>query len=140
MPPQTPATDAPLLLYDGECGLCSHAVQFILRRDRRRRMLFAPLQSETGREVLAAAGLDPSDLTTMILRTGPGAVLVRSDAALTAAADLRGPWRWAAGLRWIPRPIRDAVYRLIARFRHRIFPAPAACLLPDPGDAHRFID
>ncbi|MGB0330664.1 MAG: thiol-disulfide oxidoreductase DCC family protein [Planctomycetota bacterium] len=139
MPPRTHATDAPLLLYDGECGLCSHAVQFILRRDRRRRMLFAPLQSETGREILAAAGLDPSDRTTMILRTGPGAVLVRSDAALTAAADLRGPWRWAAGLRWIPRPLRDAVYRLIARFRHRIFPAPAACLLPDPGDAHRFI-
>lgn len=139
MPPQIEANDAPLLLYDGECGLCSHAVQFILRRDRRRRMLFAPLQSETGREILAGAGLDPADLTTMILRTGPGAVLVRSDAALTAAADLRGPWRWASGLRWIPRPIRDAVYRLIARFRHRLFPAPTACWLPGPDDAHRFI-
>ncbi len=140
MAPPNPSPDAPLLLYDGECGLCSRAVQFILRRDARQRMLFASLQSETGREVLSEAGLDPSDLTTMILRTGPGALLVRSDAALTAAAELRVPWRWASGLRWIPRPIRDAVYRVIARFRHRIFPAPAACMLPGPEDGHRFID
>jgi len=102
-------------------------------------MRFAPLQTELGREVMAVRGLDPSDLTTMVLRTERGEVLVRSDAALAAAGDLTWPWRWAASLRWIPRPIRDAVYRLIARYRHRIFRPPASCFMPQPEDAHRFL-
>ncbi len=131
--------DSPLLLFDGECGLCSAAVQFILRRDRRRRLCFAPLQTELGREIMAAQGLDPGDLKTMVLRTESGEVLVRSDAALAAAGELRWPWRWCTSLRWIPRPIRDAVYRLIARYRHRLFRPPASCLMPQAQDAHRFL-
>ena len=81
----TAPSEAPLLLFDGECGLCSAAVQFILKRDRRRRLRFAALQTELGREIMAAQGLDPSDLRTMVLRTELGEVLVRSDAALAAA-------------------------------------------------------
>ena len=91
----TAPSEAPLLLFDGECGLCSAAVQFILKRDRRRRLRFAALQTELGREIMAAQGLDPSDLRTMVLRTELGEVLVRSDAALAAAGELRWPWRWA---------------------------------------------
>ncbi|MDG1490288.1 MAG: DUF393 domain-containing protein, partial [Planctomycetota bacterium] len=121
----TAPSEAPLLLFDGECGLCSAAVQFILKRDRRRRLRFAALQTELGREIMAAQGLDPSDLRTMVLRTELGEVLLRSDAALAAAEELRWPWRWATVLRWIPRPLRDTVYRLIAKYRHRLFRPPA---------------
>ena len=135
----TAPSEAPLLLFDGECGLCSAAVQFILKRDRRRRLRFAALQTELGREIMAAQGLDPSDLRTMVLRTELGEVLVRSDAALAAAGELRWPWRWATVLRWIPRPLRDTVYRLIAKYRHRLFRPPASCFVPEPEDAQRFL-
>ena len=131
--------DQPLLLFDGECGLCSRAVQFILRRDRRQRMLFAPLQSAVGREVLVAAGLDPEILASLVLRTGDGEVLLRSDAALRAAAELARPWCWVTALRWVPRPLRDGCYRLIARYRHRMFRPPASCHVPEPEVAHRFL-
>ena len=45
-------TDAPVLLYDGTCGFCNASVQFIIARDRRRTMKFAPLQSDVGLQVI----------------------------------------------------------------------------------------
>lgn len=102
-------------------------------------MLFAPLQSTVGQETLRGHGVDPTDLTTMVLRTEAGEVLLRSDAALAAAAELGWPWRWAVAFGWVPRPLRDGLYRVIARYRHRLFRPPAACFVPSPEDAQRFL-
>ena len=46
----------PLLLFDGVCNLCHGAVQWILKRDRKKRFRFAALQSQAGREAMAEAG------------------------------------------------------------------------------------
>jgi predicted DCC family thiol-disulfide oxidoreductase YuxK len=40
----------------------------------------------------------------------------------------------------VPRPIRDAVYNLVARNRYRWFGKQEACWLPRPEWRHRFID
>ena len=40
--------DAPLVLYDGTCGLCAKAVRFILAHERDHDLVFAPLQGPTG--------------------------------------------------------------------------------------------
>ncbi len=67
-------------------------------------------------------------------------VLVRSDAGLAAVAYLGGIWRLlAAPARWIPRPIRDAVYNMVARNRHRLA-ENQVCLVPTPQQQVRFID
>ncbi|MGD2018124.1 MAG: DCC1-like thiol-disulfide oxidoreductase family protein, partial [Planctomycetota bacterium] len=54
--------ERPLLLYDGECGLCSRTVRFVLRRDRLKRLRFAALRSAAGEAALRAAGLQPEPL------------------------------------------------------------------------------
>lgn len=136
-PPDPPA--GPLLLFDGECALCSRAVRFILRRDRRGRLRFAPLQSALGEAVLIGAGLDPAELSTMVLRTEDGRVLVRSDAVLAVAGDLTWPWSWTPVLRWVPRWLRDGAYRAVARYRVRLFGGPERCLLPEPEHADRML-
>jgi len=133
--------ERPLLLYDGECGLCSRTVRFVLRRDRLKRLRFAALRSAAGEAALRAAGLQPEpSLSTVVLLTADGEALVRSDAALGVAADLRWPWRWATALRWVPRRLRDGAYRLVARHRLRIFGGAERCVLPDPGHEGRFLD
>ncbi len=41
-----------IILYDGYCNLCSRAVQWIVRNDRKRRFTFVPLQHAGGWEEL----------------------------------------------------------------------------------------
>jgi predicted DCC family thiol-disulfide oxidoreductase YuxK len=139
-----PVPDAPtgdVVLYDGLCGLCSRAVRFIARHDHRGRFRFAALQSDVARTLLAGAPDLPALLPdSVILVEAGGAVLVESEAALRIAAGLDGRVRHLARLRVVPRPIRDAVYRLVARTRYRIFGRHDECEIPAPWLRERFLD
>jgi predicted DCC family thiol-disulfide oxidoreductase YuxK len=85
----------PLLLFDGECSLCSSAVQFVLRHERDQELQFAPLQSAVAQRLLSEHGLDPAALDTLVV-LADGRALVRSDAALELARHM-GPWRLLRG-------------------------------------------
>lgn len=67
-------------------------------------------------------------------------VLARSAAALRVARYLGGSWRLALAAWLVPRPLRDAIYDLVARHRHRLVGAPAACYAPPPEVRSRFLD
>ncbi|MEM8710935.1 MAG: DCC1-like thiol-disulfide oxidoreductase family protein [Planctomycetota bacterium] len=130
----------PLLLFDGECGLCTGSVRFILDRERDGRLHFASLQSALGRSVAEANGLDPDELSTLVLVDEEGGVSLRSTAALkVAAGHLRLPWRLAGVFRIVPRFLRDGVYRFIAARRIQWFGTADACELPAPGVPERFV-
>ncbi|MCH5375306.1 MAG: DUF393 domain-containing protein, partial [Planctomycetes bacterium] len=64
------ASSPNILYFDGVCGLCNHSVDFVLKRDRTRRFLFAPLQGETAAENLTARELN--DLNSLVLQTPRG--------------------------------------------------------------------
>jgi predicted DCC family thiol-disulfide oxidoreductase YuxK len=68
------------------------------------------------------------------------AVLTRSDAGLKIARYLRGPWRLAAIGHLVPRFLRDAVYDVIARHRHRLVSEAESCYVPPPALRTRFLD
>lgn len=132
-------SDEPVILFDGQCNLCDASVQFVLDHERDHELKFAPLESEAGRAILARYGLSPDDNSTVVLIAN-GQVYTRSTAALRIARHLRWPWRWLAALVVIPRPIRDALYRMIATRRYRWFGRREACRVPDPELAERFLD
>jgi predicted DCC family thiol-disulfide oxidoreductase YuxK len=128
----------PVILFDGVCTLCCGMTRWIIARDREAVFRFAPLQSEAGRRLLAAHDLPADELSTIVLIEG-GDAYRRSDAAWRIAARLGGVWRLLAWLRVVPRPLRDAVYRFIARHRYRWFGRRDACMRPDACDAGRFV-
>ena len=67
-------------------------------------------------------------------------VLARSEAVLALIAELPRPWPVVARvLGWIPRPVRDLGYRLIARWRYRIWGRLENCPLPTAGERNRFL-
>jgi predicted DCC family thiol-disulfide oxidoreductase YuxK len=110
------------LFYDGHCGLCQHAVRFILAEDTTGTSFrFAPLQGETFLARVAAerrAGLPDS----VVVLTRDGELLVRSAAFLHIFRRLGGAWRaLAAVLSVIPRGMRDFLYDFVARIRYRVF-------------------
>ena len=64
---------------------------------------------------------------------------MRSTAALRIMQRLHAPWRWLGVLLWVPLPIRDAVYKVIAAIRHRIAGESNACEIPPPEIRARLI-
>ena len=76
----------------------------------------------------------------VVLRQSDSRVFLRSDAWIEVARELGGRWRLLLPLRLIPRVLRDAVYRLIGRNRHRLGKLVATCEVPDPELVRRLID
>jgi predicted DCC family thiol-disulfide oxidoreductase YuxK len=127
-----------VVLFDGVCNLCNGAVQFLLRRDREHRLRYASLQSTAGRRLLQRHGLAGDTLETIVVVEGDR-VRLRSDAALLLARRLPWPWPLLAAFLLFPRPLRDALYSLVARNRYRWFGRRASCMLPTPETADRFL-
>ena len=130
----------PVLVYDGVCLLCSRSVRFVLEHDREARYRFAPMQSEKGRQLLQAHGLDPdSPLSMLLVEDGHGYTDTIAIARLLRGLPQRR-WRWLSMIMLsVPSPIRDAVYRFVARHRYKLFGRSAQCLVPTPEQRARFI-
>ncbi len=140
--------DRLLVIYDGHCGLCNRSVRWLLRRDRHDRLRFAPPESARVAELLARLGFDAPDAAsgpgTILVVLHPGApleqALLRSDAVVALLGELPRPWpALGVALRLIPRPLRDLGYRLIARWRYRVWGRLECCPLPAPGQRERFL-
>lgn len=133
------AGERPVLLFDGVCTLCNAAVDWLFRHDPEGKIRVGALQSAPGRALLAAHGRDPERLESLVL-IEQGQVYMRSEAALRAARHLPPPWRALALLRAVPRPLRDALYDLVARHRYRWFGRRPTCRLPTPAERARFLE
>lgn len=128
----------PILLYDGQCPLCLRAVRFVLRHDRHAVFRFCALQSELGRR-LSHAGACDGESGESVLLYHKGLCYGSSEAALRTLGLLPAPWSWLAVMRIVPPPVRNAVYRGIARRRGAWFGRNEACLFAVPGQEDRFL-
>ncbi|KWX85906.1 thiol-disulfide oxidoreductase DCC [Paenibacillus riograndensis] len=131
-------TNKSVVLIDGVCHLCQGLVRFIIPRDPQGRILFAPLQSEISRKLTNDSGLVPGQLSTVVLLEN-GVCYTESAAVLRIARKLRFPWPAAYLFIIIPRPLRDALYRLVARNRYRWFGRDEQCMIPTPEIRKRFL-
>jgi len=129
------------VLFDGECNLCNGLVQFLVRHDKDgTRFRFAAQQSDAGQSLLRQAGLPETGSVTDTILVYTGArVLTHSDAALEIARYLPAPFSLLYAARIIPRGLRDAVYRFIARNRYRWFGKRDQCMIPTPELKARFL-
>lgn len=137
-------TQHPIILFDGQCGLCARSVRFIAARDRTATFRFAPLHGPTAARECARLRVTrtaPPDVDpgTMILIEADR-VLTRSDAALAIASRLPLPWRLLAALRVVPKPLRDGLYRWVAANRYRWFGRSDVCSMPTPELRSRLLD
>jgi predicted DCC family thiol-disulfide oxidoreductase YuxK len=131
-----------IILFDGVCNLCSGTVRFIVRRDPLGHFRFAALQSAAAQRICRERGIAVPAATDpdSIIVIADGSALERSDAALAIAARLPFPWPILRVFRALPRPIRDALYRAVARNRYRLFGRMESCMVPTPELRARFID
>jgi predicted DCC family thiol-disulfide oxidoreductase YuxK len=136
--PQVPPFDdsRPLFVFDGVCVLCSGGASWIMRHDRAARIAFTPAQGAIGQALYRHYRLAIDD-TYLFLVDGRAYGL--TEGYFQVAHVLGGAWRLAALLRLIPRVLRDAVYRLVARNRYRWFGTVGHCALLTPEQRARLL-
>lgn len=128
----------PIIIFDGDCVLCSANARLVLEHDQRGLFRLAAMQGDVGRALMLASGVDPDDPDTLLLIDGE--VLHRnSDAALAIYEGLGWPWQVMGMARIIPRSLRDSLYRWVARNRYRLFGQRAQCFVPRPEWKERLL-
>ncbi len=127
-----------IILFDGVCNFCNSSVQFIIKRDPNGLYKFASLQSTTG-ERLKKENEIPEDLDSFIYLEGNN-VFDKSTAVLKVCKGLKGLWKLCYIFIVIPKPLRDVVYKWIARNRYKWFGKRDSCMLPTPEQRNRFLD
>jgi predicted DCC family thiol-disulfide oxidoreductase YuxK len=133
-----PAGGHPVLFYDDRCGFCSATVRFVLKHETAHDLRFASVHGPLAARVLGSAGPGSAD-SVVWYDPMDHSVRVRSDATLEIARYLGGAWRVAAIGGVVPRFIRDGLYDLVARHRHRLSFADDECLVPPVDVRSRFL-
>jgi predicted DCC family thiol-disulfide oxidoreductase YuxK len=145
--------DRLLVIFDGHCGFCNRSVRWFLTRDRHDRLRFVSSDSPKVARFLARHEISQTDQglgssaispSTILVVRDPGSpserVLVRSEAALALLGELTFPWpAVGVAMGWVPRPVRDLGYRLIARYRYRIWGRLDTCPIPTAEERERFL-
>lgn len=131
-----------LLFYDGQCGLCDRAVQFVYRIDKKKLFAFAPLDGETA--IKALKNLSPeiryADSIILIenfLSSSPK-VFILSKAAFRIAWLIGWPWICIGWLSFLPGWCFDWAYSLVAANRKHFFPNDQ-CFIPPKSEKDRFL-
>lgn len=128
----------PILLFDGECGFCNRTVQFFLKHEnRKKKMHFAPLQSEEGIKLRRYFEI-PDSTDSLVLIKGYNAY-IKSCAALRLTRYMKGLWPIVVALVVIPPFMRNIVYDFIAKRRMRLFGRVESCALLKNEDRARFL-
>lgn len=133
------ASDAPILIFDGVCNICSFGVQIVLRADKHGVFRFAFGQGEKGSALKANYGLPQGDLENVALIVD-GRCYTKSDAVLEVVRRLPFPWPLLLVFKIVPKFLRDPLYSLVARNRYRWFGVRQRCFAPLPEHRARFID
>jgi len=129
-----------IFFFDGDCAFCSAGVRRVMRLDRNKRIRFAPLQGKLSREKGFEVHADPAGGTMVLMRESDGAVFLRSDAVVELTRALGGWWRAFLPARLVPRCLRDAAYKLVARHRYWLSKKGDFCVLPDPEMESRILE
>lgn len=127
-----------LILYDGDCVLCSGWFRFVAQRDVERRFLFTAIQSPYGRALAIRHGIDPDNPQSNAVLIDDS-VNLKSGSAIAAISALPG-YGWVRVFRAIPKFIRDPLYSMVARNRYRWFGRNETCWLGGAKYSDRVID
>jgi len=127
-----------ILLFDGHCSLCNASVDFVMKRDAKKRIRFAAMQSPAGQRVLKHYGY-PSNFLDSLILVEKGKVYLRSTAALRVARQLRRGWPLLYPLIILPKGIRDSIYQWIGANRYAWFGRRESCRMPTPSENARFL-
>ena len=117
-----------IIIFDGECNLCNGVVGWLLKYAPEELFSFVPFQSPKGQALLVENGFDTHRLDTVILIDNQG-VHTHSDGFLRVISKIPKWERVAALLAFIPRLLRDFVYKTASKHRVKWFGTSSSCAI-----------
>ena len=120
-----------VLLMDGDCGLCTRSAVFLHPRlQDPQSMRFIAIESDEGRSIISDFPQKLRDADTVYLVRN-GQPYMRSSAAIRCLLYLKWHYRILYPFAWIvPLPLRNLVYRIVAKYRLKFFSQPEVCIFP----------
>lgn len=128
-----------LILFDGVCNLCNHAVLKVIRYDRKNVFLFAALQSKIGEKIIEELGIDISKIDSIILYIPKEAFYIKSSAALRIMKEFSGIWKLSQIALLFPTSFNDYIYDFVAKNRYKWFGKKDQCMIPSEGLKKKFL-
>ncbi|GGW64012.1 putative DCC family thiol-disulfide oxidoreductase YuxK [Winogradskyella epiphytica] len=132
--------DKQLILFDGVCNLCNSSVLYVIKRDKKDKFLFAPLQSDIGKSVIKIFKINTVETDSILLyNPKTNSLNTKSTAALLIAKHLGFPTNVLTVFLLTPTFIRNWVYNIIAKNRYKWFGKKESCMIPTPELQSKFI-
>ena len=128
----------PIILFDGVCNFCNRTINIILKYDKDTYFQFAASQSIAAMGIMQAFKIEQIAIASVIL-IDQEKVYTKTDAVIQIANRLSGWPKLFRVLKFIPKPMRDFVYDLIAKNRYALFGKKDICMIPEPSMRHRFL-
>ncbi|MBU3675720.1 MAG: DUF393 domain-containing protein [Chitinophagaceae bacterium] len=120
----------PLVLFDGHCALCHRSVRWLINHDSKRQLQFLSQENPLFETLLKQYNTTRPDGNSLLV-LDHGIWYTHSNAVLQALRYVDSPWNALRVFRFIPSIVRNALYRIVARFRYRMFGYYTQCPLPD---------
>jgi predicted DCC family thiol-disulfide oxidoreductase YuxK len=129
-----------LILFDGVCNLCNSSVLYVIKHDKKNKFVFAPLQSDIGKEIMDMFTIDSNKIDSILLfNPVKQSLKIKSSAALLVAKELSFPINLMYVFFVIPTFIRNWVYNYVAKNRYKWYGKKDACMIPTPELRSKFI-
>ncbi|CAM2863007.1 thiol-disulfide oxidoreductase DCC family protein [Acinetobacter celticus] len=128
-----------IILFDAICVVCNRWANFLIRNDQQLKFKLASAQSELGVAILQHYGMSTTHYTTMIVIIN-GQLYTESTALLKVMQHLGLPFSIMNAGYFIPRPIRDFLYRRVVLNRYQLFGTTEYCLLPSAENKQHFLE
>jgi len=128
-----------IILFDGHCNLCNAWVKFVVKRDSTKKIKFAPLQSKIGKNILDENQIAGNYNESLVLLKD-GEYFIKSTAAIKIFSLLDSWEKHLKYLIFIPVPIRDFFYFLVAKYRYKLFGKLDNCMIPSAEISERFLN
>jgi len=125
-----------IVLFDGVCNFCEASVNFIIQRDSQKQFYFMAQSSDDAQHFIKEHQLESLDTIMLVSK---GKLYTHSDAALEISKGLDGWYRHLYLFRFVPKFLRDWVYKLVGKYRYRIFGKKKSCMMPSDEVRERFL-
>ena len=129
-----------LILFDGVCNLCNASIQYVIKHDKRDVFMFAPLQSNVGKDIIEQFKIDTNAIDSILLYSHTKGLKSKSSAALQIAKGLGFPNNLMSVFFIIPTFIRNWVYDYIVKNRYKWFGKKDECMIPTPELKSKFLE
>ncbi|ENX11374.1 MAG TPA: DUF393 domain-containing protein [Acinetobacter sp.] len=128
-----------IILFDAVCVICNGWAKFLIKYDKKIQFKLVSAQSELGTALLKHYQMSTEHYTTMVV-IKDGKLYTESTALLKVMQHLGFPFSLMNAGYFIPRFIRDFLYRLVALNRYKLFGKTDSCLIPSLENKRHFLE